>query len=383
VATRLDPVSLDAYELGEPLGSGAMARVFDAVHRQTGRPVAIKLLEGTSRGSRELRERMAREAVVLASLQSPHVSRLMGYGWEGEQPFLVLERLDGETLGGLLKREKRVPASRLVEWVEQLLVGLRDCHRAGVIHRDIKPANIFLERVPTVPDPIVKLIDFGVARLSEIASTGISLTSTHHLIGSVGYMSPEQLEYAKGVGPAADLYAVGVVVFRSVSGRLPFVAKSFDTLMKLKTEATAPLLSSLPGMVPNGPLDDFVARALLRDPEARFGSATDMLQEWWRVAAALDRDAVVPDVEVVFDEDEWVNTIAESLTRSGSQGHPLAPSQSASTATNTTITAVVRTLETDLDAATDPQMPRVPSDGQLPVAGDLDPPPPSTQSGES
>ena len=362
---RLAPVSLDEYLLGEPLGSGAMALVFDAVHKATGVPVAIKLLEGSSRGSRELRERMAREAVVMASVQSPNVSRLLGYGWEGEQPFLVLERLGGETLAALLRREKRLSPARMVDWVEQLLLGLRDCHRVNVIHRDVKPANIFLERLPGQAEPVVKLIDFGVARLNELASAGVSLTSTHHLIGSVGYMAPEQLEYARGVSPAADLYAAGVVIFRSLSGRLPFVGRSFDVLTKLKTEATAPRLSSLPGMPPNDALDEFLARALRRDPQARFASAAEMLQDWWRVVAALDRDAVMPEIEVVFDEDEWTSTMASSLAVSAT-GPISAPGQSPGS-TSVTLQARLR-LEADVDAATDPQLTR-PSDATLQTAG--------------
>jgi serine/threonine protein kinase len=350
--SRLAPVSLEDFSLGEPLGSGAMALVFDAVHKSTKAAVAIKLLEGTSRGSRELRERLAREAVVLASLTSPHVSRLLGYGWEGEQPFLVLERLEGETLAMLLRREKRLTPARMIEWVEQLLDGLRDCHRANVIHRDVKPANIFLEKLPGHAEPVVKLIDFGVARLNEIASAGASLTSTHHLIGSVGYMAPEQLEYAKGVTPTADLYAAGVVIFRCLSGRLPFVGRSFDVLTKLKTEATAPVLSTLPGMPDNPTLDEFLARALTRDATSRFASATEMLEAWWRVVAALDRDAPLPEVDVVFDEDEWNSTIVSSMSRSGS-GPASASVQ-------------VRTL--DMEAATDPQMTR-PSEGALAAAG--------------
>src|SRR5262249_45146735 len=139
-----------------------------------------------------------------------------GYGWEEEVPFLVLERLHGETLGDVLKRDVRLTVPQLIEWVEQLIIGVRDCHNVNVIHRDIKPSNIFLVERATGHEE-VRIIDFGVARLNEIAKTGTSLTSTHHLIGSMGYMAPEQLEYAKGVGPAADLYAIGVVIFRCVS----------------------------------------------------------------------------------------------------------------------------------------------------------------------
>jgi serine/threonine-protein kinase len=377
--SRLDPVALDDYEIREPLGSGASARVFDAVHKASGHPVAVKLLDSGAQGSRELRERMEREAVVLASVTSPHVARLLGYGWEGDQPFLVLERLHGETLADVLRREGgRLAIARLVDWIEQLLIGVRDCHWVNVIHRDIKPANIFLEstgaarsaesetelRRDREGEPIVKLIDFGVARLNEIASAGSSLTSTHHLIGSMGYMAPEQLEYAKGVGPSADLYAVGVVIFRCVTGRLPFVGRSFEALTKLKCEGTAPALSSLPGVIPNEPLDAFVAKALSRDPVARFATAVEMLEAWWRVAAAVDRDAELPEVDVVFDEDDWVNTIVESLSRTGSN-----PRSSASLSAS----ARLRTIDPELDVPTDPEIQR-PTDREIAIAAEVEPP---------
>ena len=312
----LGAARLDEYELAGPLGSGATARVFEGRHTKTGRLVAIKMLDASARGSHELRERLAREAVLLTGVQSPYVSRLLGFGWEEDQPFLVLERLEGETLGDVLKREGRLAAVHLVEWIEQLLIGLRDCHNANVIHRDIKPSNIFLQRIDppgnSKADAMVKLIDFGVARLNEIAKAGVSLTSTHHLIGSMGYMAPEQLEYAKGVTQQADLYALGVVIFRCVSGRLPFVGRSFEALTKLKCESTAPLLSAMPGVTSNELLDKFVAHALERKPGDRFASATEMMQEWWRVAAALDRDAPLAEgTDVVFEEEDPSNTLVD------------------------------------------------------------------------
>jgi serine/threonine protein kinase len=207
-----------------------------------------------------------------------------------------------------------------------------------------------------------------VARLNEIASAGTSLTSTHHLIGSMGYMAPEQLEYARGVSPTADLYAVGVVIFRCVAGRLPFIGRSFEALTKLKCEATAPVLSSMPGVLPSDLLDGFVARALCREPEARFASATEMLEEWWRVAAALDRDAPLPEVDVVFDEDEWASTMAESMSRSSTN-----PIPSVTTASTTGAGPIVRTMSMDdPEAATDPEIQR-PTENSLRAAREIDP----------
>ena len=297
-----EPLHLTDFELGGPLGSGATSHVFSATHRATGRGVAIKMLEPSHRDSAEMRTRLHREAIMLAGVESPHVGKVLGFGYEEEQPFLVLERLEGETLADLLKREGRIPLDRLALWVEQLLVGVRDCHAAGVIHRDIKPANIFLASPGGGGLPAVKLIDFGVARLKEIAQQGRSLTSTHHLLGSMGYMAPEQFQNAKRVGPQADVYAIGVVVFRSVAGRLPFVSRSFETLIKMKIESPCPLLSSMPGIGRNERLDAFVQTALAAHPSSRFDSGHQMLEAWWRVAANIDQDSLFQEgVEVVFE----------------------------------------------------------------------------------
>jgi serine/threonine-protein kinase len=334
-----------------------MARVLEAVERKSGRPVAIKLLDGSARGSHELRERLAREARLLASVESPHVSRLLDHGWEGEQPFLVLERLRGETLADLLRREGRIPVGRLVDWIEQLLVGVRDCHRVNVIHRDIKPANIFLAEAPGSSEATVKLIDFGVARLNDIVSVGSGLTNTHHLIGSVGYMAPEQFESARNVGPPADIYGVGVVIFRCVTGRLPFVSRSLAALTKLKCEATAPLVSTVQGAVQSDALDELVSRALSLNPAQRFGSASEMLQEWWRVAASLDRGDL-PAVDVAFDEDEWVSTLVESLANVPPGGSGFSSS---------TLRVAVRAPDDDMK--TDPDL-RRPSDASISTGQD-------------
>ncbi|MGO8995321.1 MAG: serine/threonine protein kinase [Polyangiaceae bacterium] len=321
----LDPLHLKDFELGGPLGSGATSHVFSATHRATGRGVAVKMLEPSHRDSAEMRTRLQREAIMLAGVESPHVGKVLGFGYEEEQPFLVLERLRGETLADLLKREGRIPIDRLANWIEQLLVGVRDCHAAGVIHRDIKPANIFLEEMDGGIPPAVKLIDFGVARLKEIAQHGRSLTSTHHLLGSMGYMAPEQFQNAKRVGPQADVYAIGVVIFRSVAGRLPFVSRSFETLIKMKLENPCPVLSSMPGVGRNERLDAFVQTALAPHPSSRFDSGHEMLEAWWRVAADIDRDGLFIDgVEVVFEFEDDIEVSTDVVGNKAAIGETIA-----------------------------------------------------------
>lgn len=289
----LEPAKIADFRIAGAIGSGTTAKVYEAVHHATGRPVAIKVLEPSQSGS-EMRERFAREALLLAGVSSRHVGRIEGFGFDRGQPFLVLERLKGETLDAKLRRDGPVPLPIAMRWIEQLIIGVRDCHHAQVIHRDIKPSNVYLHHDGF--DEVVKLIDFGVARLREIAGEAMGgITSANHLIGSMGYMAPEQFHDAKNVGFTADLYAIGVVIYRTLTGRLPFVNRSIEAVLRMKTEQDPPPVSSTPGMPMNERLDWFVRKAMARAAEERFQSAREMLEQWWNVMGALE-DETATDV---------------------------------------------------------------------------------------
>ena len=279
--------------------------------------------------SHEMRERFAREALLLAGVDSRHVSKILGFGFDKGQPFLVLERLHGETLDAKLRRDGPVPPPLAARWVEQLIVGVRDCHDAKVIHRDIKPSNIFLHHDGF--EETVKLIDFGVARLREITGDDGGLTSTSHVIGSMGYMAPEQFKNAKSVGYPADLYAVGVVIFRTFTGRLPFVSRSLEAVIRMKTEQVVPRISSMPGMVQNPLLDWFVQKAMVRDPAQRFQSAREMLEQWWTVMASFDGDGATDGCTGIGRVDESYAgprpMQARAVPPSSSLSHPRHPSR--------------------------------------------------------
>ena len=299
----LEAAKLADFKLAGALGSGTTARVYDAVHLATGRSVAIKMLEPSQSGS-EMRERFAREAVLLAGVSSRHVASILNFGFDRGQPFLVLERLEGETLDAKLRRDGPVPPTTAFRWIEQLIVGVRDVHDRQIIHRDIKPSNIFLHREPGSTDETVKLIDFGVARLKEITGDTAGLTSTNHLIGSMGYMAPEQFRNAKAVGFSADLYAVGVVVFRTLTGKLPFVSRSLEAVIRMKSEQSAPAISSFPDMPNNVLLDWFVTKSMAREPQERFQAAREMLEHWWNVMASLDDEAATDVMRGIGRVDE-------------------------------------------------------------------------------
>jgi serine/threonine-protein kinase len=286
----LEPSRLADFQLLGPIGKGATSQVYDAIHRATGRPVAIKTLQIASNDDHhEIVERFAREALVVANVRSRHVGQILGFGFDRSQPFLVLERLRGETIDSLLRRERVVPVRQGLAWMAELMAGLADCHAVGVIHRDIKPANVFLVHSANEA-PYAKVIDFGVARTDRGME---DLTSAQHLLGSVGYMAPEQFLSALGVGPNADIYAVGVTIFRCFSGRLPFISKNVHDVIRRKMEQEAPPLSSVPDAPRLPPLDAFLGRALARDPQVRFRTVREMLDSWGAMRRAIDAMALL------------------------------------------------------------------------------------------
>lgn len=288
----LAPVRFSDFRVTSTLGTGATARVLGAVRIATGEPVALKILEDSRGGSAELRERFAREAVLLGELSSRYVARLLGFGFDRGRPFLVLERLEGRTAAEHLEEHGRVALDRATAWGEALLLGLRDCHDAGIIHRDVKPANLFIALAPRGHERPV-LIDFGIARLRDTLSVGSGITRTNHVLGSVGYMAPEQLRRPREVGPEADLYAAGAVLYRVITGELPFLGASLQEVARRKESEDPPRASSVAGAPASPALDAFLARAMAREPKLRFASAREMLSA---MRAALEEaDSALPD----------------------------------------------------------------------------------------
>ena len=258
------------YRVGALLGEGAMGAVYEATQETLGRKVAIKVL--TTRGGgltpADL-ERFGREARSAAALGHPNIVQVTDFRADTDPPFLVMERLVGESLRATISREKRLPVSRVALIGTQILDALEAAHRAGIVHRDIKPDNVFLTKMAGVAD-LVKVVDFGVAKLLDDRS----ITAHGALVGSPAYMAPEQ---AMGlpVDHRADLWAVGATLYHALAGRLPFDAKSLDELLTwLAERPPTPLASLVPDLDPR--MAATIARALTKDPARRFASATEM-----------------------------------------------------------------------------------------------------------
>ncbi|HEX4513601.1 MAG TPA: serine/threonine-protein kinase, partial [Polyangiaceae bacterium] len=206
------------YRVGQELGRGGMGVVYEAVQEGIERPVALKVMYEHLASDASIRERFKREARAVAMIRHPNVVQINDYvESKTEPPFLVMEKLTGETLRDVMKRGDRVSGERMARIAMQVLAGLDAAHRAKVVHRDIKPDNVFLERTTAQRD-IVKLLDFGVSKLLDEADDAIKLTRVGHAIGTPSFMAPEQALGDK-VDGRADLYALGATMFLVLTGK--------------------------------------------------------------------------------------------------------------------------------------------------------------------
>ena len=275
------------YSLGARLGAGGWGAVYAAVQTDLGRPVAIKVLHTNVALAPDGLARFEREAKAAAALGHPNIAQVSDFQTNpGEPPFLVMELLTGGTLGAALKAApgRKLAPARMAWIAYQILAGLEVAHRAGIIHRDIKPDNVFLVAMPGVEDH-VKLLDFGIAKLSTDMNP--RLTSTGTMLGSPAFMAPEQVKTSQ-VDHRVDLYAVGATMYLALSGRMPFDATTVHGLLvAILEERPTPLHELDPSMDPA--LSMVVARAMHKDADGRFASAGDMrraLEPWLGGVAA-------------------------------------------------------------------------------------------------
>jgi hypothetical protein len=261
------------YQLGELLGHGGVGEVRAGVDRRLRRDVAIKLLRPEMAVQPGVRKRFEHEAKMAARLAHPNIVAVFDFGVEQGVPFLVMERLPGQTLGDVLATGP-LGFSEVEELGRQLLDALASAHRGGMLHRDIKPRNVLVAGPGTW-----KLGDFGIAKSIE-AGDDPGLTATGLVVGTPAYLPPERLTGVPAT-VASDVYGVGVVLYQAVSGQSPFEGVPLPAL----ASAVPRLLRERRPDIPPG-LDAVVARAMARDPSARFASAAEMAAALASAAAA-------------------------------------------------------------------------------------------------
>ncbi len=261
------------YRVGARLGGGGMGEVYEAIQEDLGRRVAVKVMSGPMASDPQLLQRFQREARAVAALGHPHIVSVTDFQDNpGEPPFLVMERLVGESLGDLLEHDPMIDPMRACRIAEQTLSALAAAHDAGLIHRDVKPDNIFVCKTDTGSE-LVKLLDFGVAKALEENQN--KLTSTGAVVGTLVYMAPEQAR-GEHIDARADVYALGAVLYHMLAGQTPFPATTAARLLSaVCNEIPMPLSSMRPDLDPA--LVGIVQRAMMRDVMQRYPSARTMM----------------------------------------------------------------------------------------------------------
>lgn len=265
---RVGDVLAGKYRVERVLGVGGMGVVVAATHLALDEKVALKFLLPEIAKDPANVARFLREARAAAKIRSEHVARVTDVGTlDGGAPYLVMEYLDGEDLAARVARGGPLPVSQAVDCVLQACEALAEAHVLGIVHRDLKPANLFLTRRAD-DSPSVKVLDFGISKMTSDVGPGAGLTKTSGMMGSPIYMSPEQLQSAKDVDARTDVWALGVILYELLTGRQPFTADSLPQLVvQIMTVAPSPL-RSLRADVPVG-LAEAIDRALQKDRAAR------------------------------------------------------------------------------------------------------------------
>ena len=254
--------STKRYRRVRLLGHGGMATVELARDTELDRPVAIKRLAENLAANEEYKQRFLREARLAARLSHPNIVGVYDAGAENGVPFIVMEYVEGETVGDLLRRRGRLEPAEAVALALQACSGLETAHEAGLVHRDIKPQNLLI-----TPEGTLKIADFGIARSLD----GTQLTQAGTVLGTAGYLAPEQAA-GEQVTAVADIYALGAVLYELLAGRPPYEADSLAELFVKQTEGSITPLRELAPAAP-ARLEDAVMRALARAPEYRYESA--------------------------------------------------------------------------------------------------------------
>ena len=256
------------YRVSRVLGEGGMGLVVAAVHEQLEQPVALKFLHAEYVSRPEVVQRFLREARAAVKIHSEHVARVLDVGTTDDgAPFMVMEYLQGEDLEQILGGRGALPVEEVVGYVLQASEAIAEAHALGIVHRDLKPANLFVARRPS-SKPVVKVLDFGISKIPSTAKD-VALTSAEAMMGSPGYMSPEQMTEARTAGTRSDVWSLGIVLYELLTGRLPFSGDTMPELVAaILTKTPAPLATARAD-VPAG-VQAIIDRCLQKDPAARY-----------------------------------------------------------------------------------------------------------------
>ncbi|MDI1480573.1 serine/threonine-protein kinase [Polyangium sp. y55x31] len=385
----------DKYRVKALLGEGGMGAVYEAEHLAIGRIVAVKVLHPKHAQQADSVARLKHEARIAGSIGHPNICEIYDLGrLEDGTPYLVMERLVGETLDQRIKRDGALPERDVADVMHQVLSALTAAHAKAIIHRDLKPENVFLVRKAGVP-PIAKLLDFGISKAID-EDTSTDLTMPGIVMGTPYYMAPEQARGDRGLDHRVDLWAAGVILYEALTGRRPFVARNYNALLVQILTSKHRSLSEVRPNVTRG-LERVVDKALAKMREDRYQNALEFQDGLRRAlepeAPPPSRRAPLPPAKMSFSEDDDDETMVLSFSRKD-LGLPIAPPRSSKQGTGnagpppssraappTTVTAPHQATAAPHAAAPHAAAPSLPAPlpPPLPPPAPLPPPPHAAQ----
>jgi serine/threonine protein kinase len=261
------------FSVLEALGTGGFGTVYRARQLQFDREVAIKVLD-VPEFDESLLKRFEREAKILQQFQTKYIPTIYGYGlWDG-RPYMAMELVDGPTLQNVLQAEHSLPLERLQSIIADVATALEYAHQRGIVHRDLSPANIIL--VQNNGKEEARIIDFGLATFSELdLRNRQQLTETGYAVGSFHYMSPEQC-MAEPVDGRTDIYSLGCVIFRALTGQLPYEADNELLLMRKHVNEATP---HIPSQFPES-IQTVIDKTMAKNRSQRYANASEFLEDW-------------------------------------------------------------------------------------------------------
>jgi serine/threonine-protein kinase len=267
----------DKYRVGSTIATGGMGIIVACTDELLGRPVVLKFLKRRWCKKKEVVERFLREARSAARIRSEHVVRVYDAGKiESGIPYMVMEQLEGEDLESLRRARGPLPIEEAVDMCVQALDAIVEAHEHGIVHRDLKPSNLFLA-ARRGKAPIIKVLDFGISKIVSEQEPTVHITRTGSMMGSPGYMSPEQVRNMKHVDRRTDVWSLGVILYELLSGENAFTGQTIGEVFTKIREEDLPPLRKVRADAP-AKLEAVLRRCLARKRDDRFESASELRQ---------------------------------------------------------------------------------------------------------
>src|SRR6187551_343792 len=269
------------FRILQKIGTGGMGSVYRAAQPAMNREVAIKILHPKLAGRKDLTSRFRREARAMSQLTHPNTVRVFMYGELDDDGslYIVMEMLEGRNLNQCVRREGPMPTARAIPILIQVCGALQEAHEMGIVHRDLKPENIFLSTQGGIAD-FPKVLDFGLAKVTErqMQPGSVILTQEGMVFGTPEFMSPEQAQ-GRTLDACSDIYSLAVILYEVLTGKLPFDAKTpMEYIQKHVTEAIIPLSQRRPELKLPIELDGVLEKALAKNPQHRYQSASEFAE---------------------------------------------------------------------------------------------------------